>query len=124
MFARYWGKVVAFFFGGVLGTFFGVALGFFFFPYVFPPPPAAEELTQADLAPAVPLPPPPAVVEQSSPVASVPTSAPAPTRWNVMRCWRLIQGSSLVLPSRSACAPPVNSPAATRLGTSSARTGP
>jgi hypothetical protein len=34
--------------GGVLGTAFGVALGFFFFPYVFPPPPAAESLTEAD----------------------------------------------------------------------------
>jgi hypothetical protein len=34
--------------GGVLGTAFGVALGFFLFPYVFPPPPAAESLTEAD----------------------------------------------------------------------------
>jgi hypothetical protein len=51
MFARLWGKIVAFFFGGILGTLFGIALGFFFFPYVFPPPPAAEQLTQADLAP-------------------------------------------------------------------------
>ncbi|MCZ7642214.1 MAG: DM13 domain-containing protein [Pseudorhodoplanes sp.] len=34
--------------GGVLGTAFGVALGFFLFPYVFPPPPAAEQLTEAD----------------------------------------------------------------------------
>jgi hypothetical protein len=31
-----------------LGTGFGVALGFFLFPYVFPPPPAAEQLTEAD----------------------------------------------------------------------------
>jgi hypothetical protein len=52
MFARFWGKLVSFFFGGILGTIFGVALGFFFFPYVFPPPPAAEQLTQADLMPA------------------------------------------------------------------------
>jgi hypothetical protein len=51
MFARFWGKVRAFLFGGVLGTLFGVALGFFFFPFVFPPPPAAEQLTQADLSP-------------------------------------------------------------------------
>jgi hypothetical protein len=36
--------------GGVLGTGFGVALGFFFFPYVFPPPAATEELTAADRA--------------------------------------------------------------------------
>ncbi len=34
--------------GGVLGTGFGVALGFFLFPYIFPPPPAAEQLTQSD----------------------------------------------------------------------------
>ncbi len=34
--------------GGVLGTGFGVALGFFLFPFIFPPPPAAEQLTQAD----------------------------------------------------------------------------
>jgi len=34
--------------GGVLGTGFGVAIGFFFFAYVFPPPPAAEQLTDAD----------------------------------------------------------------------------
>jgi hypothetical protein len=46
-----WGKLIAFFLGGILGTLFGVALGFFFFPYVFPPPPAAEQLTQADLMP-------------------------------------------------------------------------
>jgi hypothetical protein len=30
--------------GGLLGTVLGVALGFFFFPYVFPPPPAVEQL--------------------------------------------------------------------------------
>ena len=53
MFRRLWGKIVAFFFGGVLGTIFGIALGFFFFPYVFPPPPANEQLTAADLAPPV-----------------------------------------------------------------------
>lgn len=34
--------------GGVLGTGFGVVLGFFFFPYLFPPPPAVETLTEAD----------------------------------------------------------------------------
>src|SRR6476661_5952119 len=42
-------KLVAFLFGGMLGTLFGVALGFFFFPFVFPPPPASEQLTPADL---------------------------------------------------------------------------
>lgn len=34
--------------GGILGTGFGIALGFFLFPFVFPPPPAAERLTQSD----------------------------------------------------------------------------
>jgi hypothetical protein len=44
-----WLRSFAWFFaGGVLGTGFGVALGFFLFPFVFPPPPAAEQLTQAD----------------------------------------------------------------------------
>jgi Electron transfer DM13 len=64
MLARFWGKLVAFFLGGMLGTVFGVALGFFFFPYVFPPPPAAEQLTQADLMP---------------PAAEQPTTLPAAT---------------------------------------------
>jgi hypothetical protein len=40
--------IVIFLIGGVLGTGFGFALGIFFFPYIFPPPPAAEILTQAD----------------------------------------------------------------------------
>jgi hypothetical protein len=39
--------------GGVLGTAFGVALGFFLFPFVFPPPPAAEQLTEADRSAAI-----------------------------------------------------------------------
>ena len=33
---------------GVLGAAFGVALGFFLFPFVFPPPEAKEQLTQAE----------------------------------------------------------------------------
>mgnify|MGYP001210737065 FL=1 len=41
-------SVMIFFIGGILGTAFGIALGFFFFPYVFPPPQAAEQLTEAD----------------------------------------------------------------------------
>ena len=41
-------SVMIFFIGGILGTVFGIALGFFFFPYVFPPPQAAEQLTEAD----------------------------------------------------------------------------
>lgn len=40
--------IAIFFLGGILGTAFGVALGFFFFPYVFPPPAAVEQLTEAD----------------------------------------------------------------------------
>jgi hypothetical protein len=40
--------IVMFVFGGLVGTVFGVALGFFIFPYVFPPPPATEALTEAD----------------------------------------------------------------------------
>jgi len=43
-----WRGLAIFCLGGILGTGFGVALGFFFFPYVFPPPPAAEQLTEAD----------------------------------------------------------------------------
>ena len=39
--------------GAVLGTAFGVALGFFLFPFIFPPPAAAEQLTTADRASAV-----------------------------------------------------------------------
>jgi hypothetical protein len=45
---RFWRGLAIFLLGGVLGTGFGVALGFFLFPYVFPPPPAAETLTEAD----------------------------------------------------------------------------
>ncbi len=36
--------------GAVFGAAGGVALGFFLFPYVFAPPPAADELTRADRA--------------------------------------------------------------------------
>jgi hypothetical protein len=80
MFARFWGKLVAFFFGGVLGTVFGIALGFFFFPYVFPPPPAAEQLTQADLTPPPAEQPlaPAAGTQPAPPLASTEQSAQAP----------------------------------------------
>ena len=50
---RFWRGIVIFLIGGICGTAFGVALGFFFFPYVFPPPPAAEQLTEADRTPVV-----------------------------------------------------------------------
>ena len=43
-----WRWLTVFLFGGVLGAAFGVALGFFLFPYVFPPPEAKEQLTQAE----------------------------------------------------------------------------
>jgi len=36
--------LLAFLGGAIVGTGFGVALGLFLFPYVFPPPPAAETL--------------------------------------------------------------------------------
>jgi hypothetical protein len=45
-----WRTISVFFLGGILGTGLGVALGFFFFPFVFPPPPAAEQLLEADRA--------------------------------------------------------------------------
>ena len=62
----FWRGLAIFLFGGVLGTGFGVALGFFLFPYVFPPPPANEQLTQADIAPIAAAPAP------SAPAASAP----------------------------------------------------
>jgi len=49
----FWRGVMIFLLGGILGTAFGIALGFFFFPFVFPPPPAAEQLTEADRSPLV-----------------------------------------------------------------------
>jgi hypothetical protein len=45
---RFWRGLAIFLLGGIVGTAFGVALGFFFFPFVFPPPPAAEQLSEAD----------------------------------------------------------------------------
>jgi hypothetical protein len=45
---QFWRSAKIFLVGGILGTGFGVALGFFFFPFVFPPPPAADQLTAAD----------------------------------------------------------------------------
>ena len=44
----FWKGLSIFLVGGVLGTGFGLAVGIFIFPYLFPPPPAAESLTEAD----------------------------------------------------------------------------
>jgi electron transfer DM13 len=46
--SRLWRNIAIFVLGGVLGTCFGVALGFFVFPYVFPPPSAAEQLADSE----------------------------------------------------------------------------
>jgi hypothetical protein len=43
-----WQALAFFLGGGVAGTAFGIALGFFLFPFVFPPPPAAEQLSDLD----------------------------------------------------------------------------
>lgn len=45
---RFFRAIVIFLTGGMLGLGAGVVLGFFLFPFVFPPPPAAEQLTEAD----------------------------------------------------------------------------
>lgn len=50
---RFWRGVLIFLFGGLLGTGFGFVLGIFFFPYLFPPPPAVEQLGEADRSPLV-----------------------------------------------------------------------
>lgn len=43
-----WRGIAIFLLGAVIGTGFGVAVGFFTFPYVFPPPPVHETLTEAE----------------------------------------------------------------------------
>src|SRR5262245_12716493 len=45
---RFWRGLFIFMLGGVLGTAFGIAVGFCVFPFVFPPPPAAEQLAEGD----------------------------------------------------------------------------
>jgi hypothetical protein len=47
---RFWRGFIIFVIGGIFGTGFGVALGFFFFPFVFPPPPAADTLAEIERA--------------------------------------------------------------------------
>lgn len=42
--------LIAFLLGGVLGGGAGFAAGLFFFPFIFPPPPAAEKLAQNEVA--------------------------------------------------------------------------
>ena len=44
----FWRGLAILLVGGVLGTAFGVAVGFFVYPFVFPPPEAAETLTAED----------------------------------------------------------------------------
>jgi len=45
---RFWRGFIIFVIGALFGTGLGVALGFFFFPFVFPPPTAAETLAEAE----------------------------------------------------------------------------
>lgn len=42
--------LIAFLVGGALGSGFGFLGGLLFFPFIFPPPPAAEKISQADAA--------------------------------------------------------------------------
>jgi hypothetical protein len=50
---KFFRGTLIFFLGAIVGTAFGVALGFFFFPFVFPPPVATEQLTEADRSPLI-----------------------------------------------------------------------
>ena len=43
-----WRSIAIFLAGGIIGVGAGTALGFLLFPFVFPPPPAAEQLTAAE----------------------------------------------------------------------------
>ncbi len=43
-----WRSIAIFLAGGVLGVGAGTALGFLLFPFVFPPPPATDQLTTAE----------------------------------------------------------------------------
>jgi hypothetical protein len=48
-----WRGILTFLFGAALGTAFGLGVGIAVFPYLFPPPPAKEQLTEADKTPVV-----------------------------------------------------------------------
>jgi len=48
-----WRSIAIFLCGCVLGVGAGTALGFFLFPFVFPPPPATDQLTAAERTKAV-----------------------------------------------------------------------
>ena len=50
MVRRIWRAFAILLLGGVLGTAFGVAAGIFFYPYLFPPPAAAEHLPDSERA--------------------------------------------------------------------------
>ncbi|BAT58910.1 electron transfer DM13 [Variibacter gotjawalensis] len=45
---RFYRGLMIFVLGGLLGTGLGFVLGIFFFPYLFPPPPAAEMLADSE----------------------------------------------------------------------------
>lgn len=45
---RFYRGLMIFVLGGLLGTGLGFVLGIFFFPYLFPPPPAAEMLAETE----------------------------------------------------------------------------
>lgn len=48
-----WRWLAVFLFGTLVGTGFGVGLGFFLYPFVLPPPPAAETLAAEDRSPVI-----------------------------------------------------------------------
>ncbi len=48
---RFLRGLLIFVIGGIAGTAFGFAAGIFFFPYLFPPPPAAEVISEAARSP-------------------------------------------------------------------------
>ena len=50
---RFLRALFIFLLGGAAGTLFGIAIGFFIFPFVFPPPEAAEQLLESERTPLV-----------------------------------------------------------------------